>query len=134
MKIIPSFALSLTLTTSLFSQSYPDNVRVVCTCEVYKFKQSPLLRNSGDYQVFIIAPNCPLHKPPVQAAPEDFYLFKKRKKTKSKNKRNEGSHIIWLWPLGISNIEQGISNFEVAYDFDIQYSLFDIRYSLPPWV
>lgn len=81
-------------TTTVFAQVFPDNVRVVCPCEMDKIMQNPILRSSLDAKPYIIARSCRIHKPNIQEVPEDVYLSQKRKKAQTK--RTKGSHIIWL--------------------------------------
>ena len=86
--------LFLTLNANVFSQTYPENVRIVCVCEAHKSNYLPIFRYGSDAQPVIIAPNCPIHKPLTTAAPKGVYLFKKKKKNTTR--RTKGTHIIWL--------------------------------------
>ena len=82
--------LFLCVLTTAFGQTYENNVRVICTCQVSEFMRiAPSQRNSMAY---IIKPSCPLHKPMAIQATEDFYFFKRRKKAKTP--KTKETHII----------------------------------------
>ena len=80
----------LCATTSVFGQTYENNVRVVCTCQVLEFMRIPPSQRNN--MAYIIKPSCPLHKPMTVQTTEDFYFFKRPKKAKTP--KTKGTHII----------------------------------------
>ena len=91
MKTIILSTLFLFTTTAAFGQTIENGIRIVCTCEVWKFMQIPPSRRND--MAYSIQPLCHLHKPIELSAPENYYIFK-RKKKKTHFPNRKGTHII----------------------------------------
>ena len=77
MKTITLTTIFLLTLTAVFGQTIENGVRIICTCEVWKFMQIPPSRRND--MAYSVQPSCPLHKPPALSAPEGFFILKRKK-------------------------------------------------------